>query len=78
MQNHLSPNLDDITMPSLKQYKALFGTAKWIKKKHINFCVKDDWMSQACWKSVKFTDIKDCGKRELLMINSGIDASKVL
>ena len=34
-------------------------------------------MSQACWKPVKFADVKDCGKQELLMANGGIDVSKI-
>ena len=42
------------------------GIDKQINKKHINSSVKDDWMSQVCWKPVKFADVKDCGKRELL------------
>ena len=29
-------------------------------------------MSQVCWKPVKFADVKDGGKQELLMANSGI------
>ena len=35
-------------------------------------------MSKACWKPVKFADVTDCGKQELLIANEGIDASKVL
>ena len=46
------------------QRGVLAGIDKRINKKHINSCVKDDWMNRACWNPVKFVDIKDCGKQE--------------
>ena len=33
-------------------------------------------MSKTCWKFAQFVDVKDYGKLELLMANSGIDCNK--